>query len=137
MKTFFYFSNTITCDKTDIYLRWFNESGTFSLFISLRNLTTMVKGLALATLSTLQKQLRCYEKFSAITISNRATRVKNQQNELSKLFDVDCFNYDKIIVILVSSLIVTLNQITYMSQQDLVVSYIPPTQLIHSIYRRI
>ena len=38
-----------------------------------------------------------------------ATRVKNQQNELSKLFDVDCFNYDKIIVILVSSLIVTLN----------------------------
>ena len=65
----FSFWDTITCDRTDFYLRWLNESGAFTLFISLRNLTTMVQGLTLATLSTLWKQLSCYEKFPAITIT--------------------------------------------------------------------
>ena len=65
----FSFSNIITCDKTDFYLRCLNQTGAFTLFISLRNLTTMVQGLTLATLSTLWKQLWCYEKFPAITIT--------------------------------------------------------------------
>ena len=43
------------------------------------------------------------------------TRVKNQRNELYKLFDVDCFNYDEIIVILVSSSIVTHWAVLYIS----------------------
>ena len=60
----FPFSNTITCDKTDFYLRWLNGTGAITLFIS-----TMVQGLTLATLSTLWKQLWRYEKFPAITIT--------------------------------------------------------------------
>ena len=65
----FSFSNTIPCDKTDIYLRWVKWEQAFTLFVSLRNLTTIVQGLTLATLSTIWKQLWCYEKFPAVTIS--------------------------------------------------------------------
>ena len=60
------------------------------------------------------------------------TRVKNQQNELYKLLDVDCFNYDRIIVILVSSMIVTLSYTLHISLTSVAVS-VSPTPLIHAI----
>ena len=68
-KNIFSFSNTITCDKTDSYLRWVKWEQAFRLFVSLRNLTTIVQGLTLATLSTIWKQLWCYENFPAVTIN--------------------------------------------------------------------
>ena len=88
----FPFSNTITCDKTDFYLRWLNETGAFTLFISLRNLTTMVQGLTLATLSTLWKQLwRLWEVPS--DNNNCVTRVK-----INKMSYINCWTLIGIIM---------------------------------------
>ena len=88
----FFLSNTITCDKTDFYLRWLNETGAFTLFISLRNLTTMVQGLTLATLSTLWKQLwRLWEVPS--DNNNCVTRVK-----INKMSYINCWTLIGIIM---------------------------------------